>query len=222
MHGRSRRSQHFLLTIPPILSSINPDSDPTNANLLQPPKEKRLCAPKLVVLCTIFLGLASACEAPHVEEPAPPPPTGCGINGAFEAILNGGIETEISWSGSEMDCSNMQRPNDQGIRLRFSGEISEQQLVFIIALTELKPAEQAVESPANVTVTIEGSGLFFSTPDLNACWAEIESQTAVPDDDNYTVRGALFCITPLGQINGNATVSVSDLSFTTLVEWNAK
>lgn len=185
--------------------------------------EKYVYAQKLAALCIVFLGPTAVCDGPLAEESAAPllTATGCGDNGTFETSLHGGIETAINWSSSEMNCDSMQRPDNQGIRLRFSGNAADERLAFIIALPELKAGEPALESPANVTLAIEDSGLFFSTPNLNSCWAEIKSQTALPDDnDSYNIRGTLFCIAPLGQVNGSGAVTVSDLSFTTVIEWS--
>lgn len=122
-----------------------------------------------------------------------------------------------------MLCENMQRPNRQGMRLRFAGDMEGERLALIIALPELEAGAEAIESPSRVTAIIEGSGRFFSTPDLNACWTEIESQTALPDDENtYILSGTLSCITALGQINGDAAVTIPSLSFTTIVDWSKK
>jgi hypothetical protein len=225
MRGKTNQSHHFFLTIQHILSSIGPNSDQTTAKPLHGPEKKRLFAQKSPLLGLLFLAPLGACEPPAVSNSPPPQQAeaNCGEHGALETSLFGGIETNIKWSGSTMVCDNMQRPDGQGIRLRFAGDISGERLAFIIALPELEPGEDAAESPSNVTATVEGSGRFFSTPDLNSCWTNVDSQAEGSGDDSvYTIRGALFCIAPLGEVNGDAAVSIHNLTFTTIVNWNDK
>ena len=122
-----------------------------------------------------------------------------------------------------MRCESMQRPNGEGIRLRFRGDVMSEQLTIIIAMPELKPGQSFGEVPSNVTVTVEGSGRFFSTPDLAACWTELSSQELLADEiDRYSIEGALYCVAPLGELNGDAAVSIPELRFSGIVKWSAK
>lgn len=222
MHGKTNRSQHFFLTIRPFLSSIGPNSDQSNANPLQEAFEKRLFARTLPVAVLLALAPLAACEPDAAEAPPPTPVVEktCGDESGLESALYGGIETTLSWSGSEMTCESMPRPDGEGIRLRLSGDISGETLAFIIALPELKPGDQNVESPANVTATVEGSGRFFSTPDLDSCWADVHAQSRVPDTDGaYMMTGTLFCIAPLGELNGDSAITIPRLDFTSLANW---
>lgn len=117
----------------------------------------------------------------------------------------------------------MQRPGGAGIRLRFSGDVAGERLAIIIAIPDMQRGETAVELPSNVTTTVEGSGRFFSTPDLDSCWTDINSQTAISGDNgSYAISGTLYCVTPLGEVNGDAAVSIPELSFTTVVDWEEK
>lgn len=117
----------------------------------------------------------------------------------------------------------MQRPDGAGVRLRFAGDAAGDRLAIIIAIPELQRGETAVELPSNVTAIVEGSGRFFSTPNLDACWTDIDSQAAVSDnDDADTISGTLYCVAPLGEVNGAAAISIPELSFTTVVGWQEK
>ena len=219
MPGKTNRSQQFFVNFPVSLSSIDPNFEPMNAILLQQAEEKRPVARYLLPL----LAVLAACRSPSAEVPAPQQQaeSGCGDAAKLETTLFGGIETAVSWSGSEMLCESMRRPDGEGVRLRFAGDAGGERLALIIALPELSPGEEAVDSPSNVTAIVEGSGRFFSTPDLNACWTEIESQRTLPDsEDSYALSGILSCISPLGQVNGDAAVSIPSLSFTTIVDWS--
>jgi len=178
------------------------------------------------MLGLILLGLLCACGEPvelKLEEPLAPPTSGCGDAGDAVASLYGSIETHIAWSADDMACDSMQRPNGRGVRLQFVGDASGERLAIIIALPELNREDIAVEVPSNVTVTVEGSGRFFSTSNLDACWTEVISQTKLVDDgDAYALEAILFCISPLGEINGDAAVSIPEFSFSTIVNWNGK
>lgn len=225
MHGKTNRSQHFFLTIRPVLSSIGPNSDQRNADPLQKLVKKPLFARLLPAAGLLSLAPLGACDPAPVEEiqPEAAAELSCGEAGTLETSLYGGIETTLRWSGSEMTCESMPRPNGEGLRLRLAGDVSGETLAFIIALPELKPGQQGVESPSNVTATVEGSGRFFSTPDLDTCWTDVRSQSAVPDTDNeFTLQGVLFCIAPLGELNGDAAVSIPNLAFNTRVTWNTR
>jgi hypothetical protein len=193
---------------------------------LHQPEKKFVSAHKLPLLGLMLLGPLGACGDPvevETDAPAALPPPSCGDNGAAAASLYGGIETEIAWSAEDMTCDSMQRPNGEGVRLQFVGEVSGERLSIIISLPELNRGDTAVEIPSNVTASVEGSGRFFSTHNFDTCWTEVKSQTKLTDDsDTYTLEGILFCIAPLGEINGDAAVSIPELSFSTIVNWSGR
>ncbi len=113
------------------------------------------------------------------------------------------------------------RPQGKGARLRFTGPVENEQLAIIVALPDLLIVETAKELPSNVTITVEGSGRFFSTPGLASCWTDIEEQQRRSDDPGrYTIAGNLYCIAPLGELNGDAAVSIAELSFRSIIEWS--
>lgn len=114
----------------------------------------------------------------------------------------------------------MLRPDGHGIRLRFAGDVTDERLAIIIAIPDLQAGEPAVGLPSNVTITVEGSGRFFSTPNLDSCWTDVNSPTVVSGEKgSYTISGTLYCVSPLGEVNGDAAVSIPELSFTTIVNW---
>lgn len=144
----------------------------------------------------------------------------CGPRGSLVAVLYGGIETELQWPPGLLACESMLRPQGEGIRLRFEGDVGSERLVFIIALPGLEPGATASELPANVTLTVEGSGRFFSTPSLDSCWVDIISQDPMPDqEDSYWITGELFCVGPLGEINGDASIMLDHFRFTGVAAW---
>jgi len=144
----------------------------------------------------------------------------CGPRGSLAAELFGGIETTLEWGPGSLACESMLRPQGEGIRLRFEGEAGSERLVFIIAVPALVRDATASELPANVTLTVEGSGRFFSTPTLDSCWVDITAQDPIPGEANhYWVTGELFCVGPLGEINGDATITLQHFRFTGVADW---
>jgi hypothetical protein len=105
--------------------------------------------------------------------------------------------------------------------MRFTGDVAGERLAIIIAVPDIQAGEPAAELPSNVTVTVEGSGRFYSTPNLDSCWTDVSSQSAIPGArGSYVLSGTLYCVSPLGQVNGDAAVSIPELSFSTVVKWN--
>lgn len=156
----------------------------------------------------------------------------CGKHGRLRADLVGGISTAVDWGPDTFECESMQRPDADGIRLRFSGRVAGEQLAIIIAIPGLRSDHVDIELPSNVTASVEGSGRFFSTPDLNSCWTDVASQSRLPDDDGvnnkaknararYTITATLNCVAPLGELNGDAAITISELSFTSIVDWSS-
>jgi uncharacterized membrane protein (UPF0127 family) len=187
-------------------------------------EKKSVSAQKLPLLGLLLCSALGACEPSAVKQPAPPPvlgDSGCGENGALQTALFGALETTVNWSGSEMQCESMQRPDGEGIRMRFTGDVAGERLAIIIAVPDLQAGEPAAELPSNVTLTVEGSGRFYNTPNLDACWTDVSSQSAIQGArGSYAVLGTLYCVSPLGQVNGDAAVSIPELSFSTIVKWN--
>ena len=114
----------------------------------------------------------------------------------------------------------MVRPEDQGVRMRFSGSISDELLAIIIAMPTLEPGKTGTDFDAVVTVTVEGSGRFFSTPTLGSCWADVNRNTPLDVLSTvHIVAGHLACVGPLGEFNGDAFVEISDLRFSGIAKW---
>lgn len=172
----------------------------------------------------LVAGCEQAPEPPAPAEPATAPErvaSTCGGLGRLEASLSGAISAEIDWPDPALRCESMLRPDDRGVRLRLSGEVGGDRLSVIIAMPELEAGAIAAEFDAVVTITVEGSGRFFSTPNLGSCWADV--RTNVPLDDGsglYHVAGELSCVAPLGEFNGDAFVDVRRLSFSGIADWS--
>ena len=172
--------------------------------------------------------LLGACqEAPDTTaEPQKPEfvvDSGCGDNARLATELYGSIARQIEWSADEIHCESMLRPEGKGVRLRFTGDAADNRLSFILALPELQRGASGLESPTVVTLTVEGSGRFFTTPSLQSCWSDIVTQELIEDGgDTYDISGTLYCVAPLGEINGDAAISIPEMAFRGIVDWNAK
>lgn len=181
----------------------------------------------LAALLALVSPLA-ACEKPIPAPPVEAAPTAetsiestCGNAGQLAGSLAGAINVDLDWSDSELRCESMPRPDSEGIRLRFSGEIGGERLAIIIALPALVAGATGESFDSNVTLTVEGSGRFFSTPNLDTCWTDIESNELLRDHA-YKVVGGLSCVSPLGEINGVAFVDILNLRFTGVASWSRK
>lgn len=147
----------------------------------------------------------------------------CGSDAYLSTQLYGAIARQISWSSAELGCESMLRPDAKGVRLRFTGQAADSRIAIILALPELQRGSTGSELPTVVTLTVEGSGRFFSTPSLASCWSDIVTQDPVEDSvDRYNIDGTLYCVAPLGEINGDAAISIPELEFRGIVDWSGK
>lgn len=172
----------------------------------------------------VALALAGCGEPAEPPQPAAPEPeptaSTCGETGALRASLSGAITAEVDWTDAELRCESMLRPDDRGVRLRFSGEIRGERLAIIIAIPDLEAGATGAEFDSVVTITVDGSGRFFSTPNLGACWTDVETNAAL-DAGLFNVGGTLTCVAPLGEFNGDAFVDIRELRFSGIADWGA-
>ena len=174
----------------------------------------------LLTGCGIESGPDTA-SAPASILPAAPAGTGCADGGSVRTTVFGALEGDVDWSGTTMNCEGMPRPGGEGVRLRFAGIAESTSLAIILGVDGLGPEETAVELPTNVTIIEEGHGRFFSTADLDACWTDIERQVAIDaGSGRYAIDGTLYCIAPLVEVNGSGAVSIPELRFSGLVDWD--
>jgi hypothetical protein len=172
-----------------------------------------------LLFVAIFLAGCSPEETP-VEPPPVVTASTCGGFGHLSAQLSGALTAKVEWRDHNMLCESMVRPDDQGVRLRFSGEVSDERLAIIIAMPTLEPDATGTDFDAVVTVTVEGSGRFFSTPTLGSCWADVTRNTPLDVlSEVHIVAGQLTCVGPLGEFNGDAFVEISDLHFSGIATW---
>jgi hypothetical protein len=179
----------------------------------------RIILATALVASTIAL-LACTDTAPVASSPEP----SCGPEGALNAEIYGGIRASINWGAAELDCQGMPRPAGAGARLRFAGATGDgpdaRQLAFILALPDLEQGEIASELPTNVTVIEEGAGRFFGTRGASTCWTDVAAHEKLPASSGYRISGLLYCVAPLADVNGNASITFAELTFTGRLDWD--
>ena len=152
-------------------------------------------------------------------------PTG---NGYLRAKLNGAITTELNWDNAHMECAGSVRPNNEGVRLRFSHiePAGAPALVLLFGISGLHEGEAAKALAVNVTIMREGSGEFYSTQGDNKCTIdEIHQQLlsgAPLRKHSYRVEARGFCTQPARALNGNGSVLITRFDFAGRVEFEAE
>jgi hypothetical protein len=189
---------------------------------------KKFVARRLAAAAVSCLGIAAcgpaASTSGEATEPEPAYSVGCGAEGAFQARLYGAIAAELAWSSPQYECRGMPRPDGQGVRLFFAGldAASGERLAFILAIPGFDRDATGREFDSTLTVIEEGSGRFFSTALDASCVTDIAAiDTPGPDAERLAVHGAVFCVAPLAEVNGDSSVSIAELSFAGMLDWDA-
>ena len=181
---------------------------------------------KIGLICALaanFPGCDPASESIQAESQEFVSTNECGAQGYLSAELYGAIETSVSWAATDLRCEGMKRPSNRGARLRFSGHTSDgTNIAFIISLPDLQLGEAGEEYRSNITLIEEGGGRFFSTADLEICWTDINGVESVDNTSTrFTISGAVYCVAPLREVNGDSDVSIRDFRFRGLLDWEA-
>lgn len=153
----------------------------------------------------------------------------CPAGGVLVANVFGSLEGRLEWRGDELECEGMPRPRGQGARLRFEGPAlaggEAERLAFIIALPTLRKGQTGSELEASVTLILEDTGRFYSSPEQAGCWADVDSHEPASDSsgpggsNEYRISGLLYCLSPLAELNRSASVSLRDLEFSGRLDW---
>lgn len=180
-------------------------------------------------LLLAFAVVLAGCKPPD-ETPAtaaavePPPARLCGDTGELRARLYGAVSVELDWNSDELECSGMPRPEGNGARLRFAGQLpdTDRRIALIVAIPDLHRGAAGAEYATRITVIEEGGGRFFSTSSLNNCLTDITALEALDDSgDRFRIGGVLYCLSPLAEVNGSSSLSIDELQFSGLLDWSA-
>jgi len=176
-------------------------------------------------LVAALVGCDSAIESDDTATATPSPVVSCVAGGRLETVLFGALTGPLDWAAGNLECEGMPRPNGQGGRLRFAGTAAatERRIAIIIGIPALRRGRTGRELNSNVTLLEEGSGRFFSTASLESCWTDVLAQYAMQGSaDRVVISGAVYCVSPLAEVNGDGSVSIPELEFTGLLDWSAK
>ena len=181
----------------------------------------------------VFLALAACTSA--CGDPAKPEnptasgqvPTDCIADGRLTVDTFGAIRDTIDWHQPAIRCEGMQRPEEKGARLRFAGELNsgDSPLAFILSIPDLERGKTANELVTRVTLIEEENARFFSTRETEICWSNITEQTPLKDSsgaviaNHYRISGLTYCVAPIAEMNGTASVTLSDMQFTGQLNW---
>ena len=177
---------------------------------------------QLIRIAIALAGL-SAANAACGDAPAGTD-TPCDESGRFSVELFGALRADIDWGAAELACEGMPRPQGNGARLRFAGLATvdglERELAFIVALPELEPGKTARELAATITLMEENGGRFYSNQDNEICWSDVTSQRPLGvSGQQYAITGIAYCLAPLAELNGNASVSIRQLRYSGRIDW---
>jgi hypothetical protein len=170
-------------------------------------------------------GVAVMTVAACSDRVQPPPTTlhACAPDARLSTTLHGAIAADIDWGPAVLACEGMPRPDAKGARLRLSAPLSDAEnaktVAFILGIPALRRGETATELPTNVTLIEEGSGRFYGTRDTSGCWTDVTGQAQI-DGPRYAIRGTVYCVSPLAELNGGSSISFTELQFSGQLDWS--
>ena len=177
-------------------------------------------AQRLLVAGALLLHIAACGER------TPPPPAvdfACAPDAGLKTTLHGAIAADIDWGPAVLACEGMPRPDADGARLRLSAPLSDAEnaktVAFILGIPALRRGETGTELPTNVTLIEEGSGRFYGTRDTSGCWTDVTRQAQI-DGPRYAIRGTVYCVSPLAELNGGSSISFTELQFSGQLDWS--
>lgn len=113
--------------------------------------------------------------------------------------------------------------------MRFAGKVGledeQRPIAIIISIPDLKRGRAADELPTRVTFIEEDTARFFSTQDTDICWSNVDDHSPErhPDGtaikDRYMISGVTYCMAPIAELNGNASITLSELEFSGHLRW---
>jgi hypothetical protein len=194
------------------------------------PRNPGFCARSAAVLS--ILAVLVACED-QVTEAIPPVSvqarSDCVAGGRLKVETFGALQADIDWREPAMRCEGMQRPRGEGARLRFAGELTlddaTRTIAFILSIPELEKGKTADQLRTRVTVIEEENARFYSTRETDICWSNITHQAPLTNQDGiiitgrYSISGLTYCLAPVAELNGAASLTLSDMEFTGQLRW---
>ncbi len=141
--------------------------------------------------------------------------------GFLRGQLFGALNATLDWTGNELHCSGMTRPDGRSVRLYFAHETGDKGRLSIQISIAGQPAELAgSEAPANITV-IDPSGHFYSSSGFDRCWARIGGVLRQSRSADLRIDGIIYCVATLPSLHDQSSLTLGDLHFAGRVDADA-
>lgn len=139
-------------------------------------------------------------------------------DGFLRGRFFGALSLSPDWSGADLYCDGMPRPDGEGVRLFFAREQPGGGRVSVLIGIDGRTEDLVgAERPANVTVIDERSGRFFSSGRSGRCWASINSVTDLPrasgSHAGHRIDGLVYCVGALPSVGDRSSLTVGELRF---------
>jgi hypothetical protein len=188
-----------------------------------------------VLLCALTLGVACKVHAQAAPQSANAAQTAqkgaqCLPNheGFLRARLSGNANEELNWGAAEIECTGGARPDDTGVRIRFTQKVAAgvQRWILVFGISRLKEGQRGRALPANVTLIREGSGEFYSTQGDDKCTIDEVRQVAISGMPrkarSYRLTARGFCTEPARAVRGPGAILVSRFDFVGRVDFETE
>jgi hypothetical protein len=151
----------------------------------------------------------------------------------LSARLAGSVEAELHWSGAELQCDGMRRPDGRGMRVTFSGAFGGGRLTLVFGIPRLAEGAAGHAVPVNVTLIREGGALYgtrgedkcllddVSQAPLEAPPATVDPAAAEPvAARRWRIDARGFCLEPARSIAGGGdAILLARFDFRGLLTW---
>ena len=143
-------------------------------------------------------------------------------DGYLKGELYGAVRRSLNWSGEDMLCDGMSRPEGRGIRLVFSEQVDPDipGLVIVIGIADARLGAPEEELEANVTIIDQLGGRFYSTQEEPRCWTRLTTQLRLTGtvEESWRLDGRLYCASALAALVGPGSVTLDDIEYSSLMK----
>ncbi len=142
--------------------------------------------------------------------------------GSLHARLQGAIDADIDWSAPAVaQCLGGTRPQGDGVRLVFKGEVGGTPLLIVIGVGNLPRATPVARNvAANVTLVREGAGAFYSTQGDDKCALdEVQQEPIAGLVGRYRLSARGYCTQPARALGGDGSVLVTRFDVVALIDY---
>jgi hypothetical protein len=141
--------------------------------------------------------------------------------GRLQARLAGEIDAEIDWAPPTPQCLGGLRPDGEGVRLVYKGDVPGLgPLLVVIGIGPLRAGASAQNVPVNLTLVREGAGVFYATQGDGKCaMDEVQQQPLDESGRRFRLTGRGYCTQPARAVGGDGSVLVSRFDVSAVVQF---